>query len=160
MGDVQTASTLTFVAGILQIVFSVIYLVFWIFLMGILLIPFIYDPYYALIFGSIFFVLLLVLGIFGIFGLIFGIIWLNWRHYPSEHKTGLIVSGILALLFSMGFIPGILALVAGAIAPTPSEYRGYELVRPPTIRAITHCPRCGADIAREDQFCWRCGTQL
>ena len=54
--------------------------------------------------------------VFGIFGLIFMILWFRWRGEPSAHKTGLIVTGILAL-FLAGFLPGLLVLIAGIIAP-------------------------------------------
>jgi hypothetical protein len=68
-------------------------------------------------------------------------------------------------LFSIGTIPGILAIIAGAIAPTLSEYRGYEPVKAPTIRTstvrvISRCSSCGADVNSEDRFCWRCGSTL
>jgi hypothetical protein len=47
--------------------------------------------------------------------LVLAILVLRWRHDPFIHKTGLIVVGILGLIFA-GVIPGILALVAGIIA--------------------------------------------
>jgi hypothetical protein len=46
--------------------------------------------------------------------LVFAILTLRWRHEPFLHKTGLIVVGVLGLVFG-GMLPGILALVAGAI---------------------------------------------
>jgi hypothetical protein len=52
-----------------------------------------------------------------IIGFVFGALWLSWRNDPMEHKTGAIVTGILGLILT-GVIPGILALVAGAILPT------------------------------------------
>jgi hypothetical protein len=47
--------------------------------------------------------------------LVFAILTLRWRHEPFRHKTGLIVVGVLGLVFG-GALPGILALIAGAIA--------------------------------------------
>lgn len=165
MGDAQTASTLTLVAGILQIIFSLIFICIGVILVGILMLPFLYDPYFMMYAGPFWLLPFILFGVFGVISLIFGIIWLNWRHSPSSHKTGLIVSGILALIFGIGTVPGILALVAGAIVPSPSEYRGYESVKAPPMRAstvqvISRCPSCGADVNSKDRFCWRCGSTL
>ena len=54
--------------------------------------------------------------VFGILGLVFGISWLRWRHTPSEYKQNLILTGILALIFT-GVLPGLLVLIGGAIVP-------------------------------------------
>lgn len=160
MGDVQTASTLTFIAAILQIIFSLIFVIIGVLFVCILFIPLMYDPFF-LAFAGVFILLpIILLGIFGVIGLVFGFLWLNWRHYPSEHKTGLIVSGVLSLIFSSGYIPGILTIVAGAIAPSPSAYQGYTPVKPPRIQPRTRCPYCGAKVTQQDRFCWRCGSQL
>ncbi|MFX1565744.1 MAG: hypothetical protein ACFFCH_07125 [Promethearchaeota archaeon] len=51
-----------------------------------------------------------------IYYFIFAIIWLLWRSNPLAHRTGLIATGILGLR-SAGFIPGLLVLIAGIIAP-------------------------------------------
>lgn len=165
MADAQTASTLTLVAGILQIIFSLLLIVVGVGLVGILMLPFLYDPYFMTYTGPFWLLPFVLFGGFGVVSLIFGVIWLSWRQFPSSHKTGLIVSGILALVFGIGTIPGILVIVAGAIAPTPSEYRGYEPVKTPsvrtsTVRVISRCPSCSADINSEDRFCWRCGSTL
>ncbi len=52
--------------------------------------------------------------VFGILGLLFGISWLRWRHTPSEYKQNLILTGIIALIFT-GVLPGLLVLIGGAI---------------------------------------------
>lgn len=54
--------------------------------------------------------------VFGILGLSFGVSWLRWRHTPSEYKAKLIMTGVVALIFT-GVIPGLLALIGGAIVP-------------------------------------------
>ena len=54
--------------------------------------------------------------VFGILGLVFGISWLRWRHTPLEYKQNLILTGILALIFT-GVLPGLLVLIGGAIVP-------------------------------------------
>ncbi|MFX1317656.1 MAG: hypothetical protein ACFE9D_00840 [Promethearchaeota archaeon] len=166
MADAQTASTLTLVAGILQIVFSMIFIVLGVMVFGFMLWPFMYDPF-VMMYTPMWVMLipLLLFGVFGVIGLIFGVLWLNWRHFAVQHKTGLIVSGILAMVFSIGFIPGLLALLAGALAPTTSEYTGYipvqrQPVSRSTVRVVTRCPSCNAEIVGDDRFCWRCGTKL
>jgi hypothetical protein len=52
-----------------------------------------------------------------IIGIVFGALWLSWRSDPMGHKTGAIVTGILGIIFT-GVVPGILALIAGAILPS------------------------------------------
>jgi hypothetical protein len=54
--------------------------------------------------------------VFGILGLVFGLNWLRWRHTPMDYKQKLILTGVLALIFT-GVIPGLLVLIAGAIIP-------------------------------------------
>ncbi|MFX1565617.1 MAG: hypothetical protein ACFFCH_06465 [Promethearchaeota archaeon] len=162
MGDTETASTLSLIAGILQLIFSLIMIGIGAFSV-LLFIPLMIDPMIMTIMG-VFLVLFLIYPIMGVIGLIFSVLWINWRQFPGEHKTGLIVSGIIALI-TIGFIPGLLALIAGAIAPTPSTYRGY--VPPPTphptptAKGVARCPHCGADTTgADDRFCWRCGAAL
>ncbi len=158
MGDVQTASTLTLVAGILQIIFSLIFIVMGVF-MVLLFLPLMMDPYFMSFIG-LFLVIYMVYPVMGVIGLIFAVIWLNWRQFPSEHKTGLIVTGVISMLM-VGFIPGLLALIAGAIVPSPSEYRGYVPPKTPTARVVSRCPNCGAEMTGDDdRFCWSCGSAL
>ena len=158
MGDVETASTLTLVAGILQIVFSII-LIFIGGIMALLFLPLLMDPYFMMIMGY-FLMIFMIYPIMGVIGLIFGIIWLNWRQSPGAHKTGLIVSGVLGMLM-VGFVPGLLALIAGAIVPSSSEYRGYVPPPRPTVRVVSRCPSCGVETAgKDDRFCWSCGAAL
>ncbi|MHA2314789.1 MAG: zinc ribbon domain-containing protein [Candidatus Hermodarchaeia archaeon] len=158
MGDVNTASTLVLVAAILQFIMSILSIIsgmfFVLMFMGLM-----FDPFMMGLMGPFLFLTLGVNVVMGIIGLIFGILWLNWRHFPSEHKTGLIVSGILGLLFA-GFLPGLLALIAGGITPSPSELPSYQPVKAEPYRAATGCPSCGANITGDDKFCWRCGAGL
>ncbi|MFX1510777.1 MAG: hypothetical protein ACFFBR_10790 [Promethearchaeota archaeon] len=162
MGDAETASTLSLIAGILQLIFSLVMIGMGCF-MVLLFLPLMIDPMIMMVMGA-FLGLFLIFPIMGGIGLIFAVLWFNWRQFPGEHKTGLIVSGIIALL-TIGFIPGLLALIAGAIAPTPSAYRGYVPAPTPpprpTVKVITRCPHCGADTTgADDRFCWRCGAAL
>ena len=111
MADEETARTLVTIGAWLQ-------LVLW--LVGIAMIAFtfllflpIWDPLILIVF-------LLSAGFYfliTIFGIIFMILWFRWRHDPGAHKTGLIVTGIFGLILA-GFIPGLLVLIGGVIAPS------------------------------------------
>jgi uncharacterized membrane protein YuzA (DUF378 family) len=111
MADEGTARTLVTIGAWLQLIFwligiAAIALTFMMFL------PF-WDPLIMIIFlMTVAFYILIT-----IFGIIFFILWFRWRHDPSAHKTGLIVTGILGLLFG-GVLPGLLILIGGAIAPS------------------------------------------
>jgi hypothetical protein len=111
MADEGTARTLVTIGAWLQLI---------IWLLGIALIAFLFllflpvwDPLVMIAFlitGGFYFLIT-------IFGIIFMILWFRWRHDPIAHKTGLIVTGILGLIFS-GVLPGLLVLIGGAIAPS------------------------------------------
>lgn len=160
MSDEQTASTLTLVAAILQLLMSLGTVALSL-LMFLPLFGLVSDPFIWSILGAVL-LLPIALSLTGfIFGFIFAILWFSWRAYPSRHKTGLIVSGVLGLIFA-GFIPGLLALIAGAIAPMPSAYIApmpAKVMEP--VKGIRYCPACGQAI--DDayaQYCWRCGAML
>lgn len=112
MGDEQTAGTLVLVGAILQLLISILFLL----LGGLAFVA-------MLIFGGfepellvlLFIPLFLLIG--GGVSLIFTLLWFSWRSHPAAHKTGLIVTGILALIFG-GVLPGLLVLIGGAIAPS------------------------------------------
>lgn len=157
MGDENAASTLVLVAAILQLIFSLYSLV--VGSISALTIPlFMFDPFMMMLMGwMILFSIILDL-VIGVVGIIFSILWFNWRHSPGEHKTGLIMSGILGLF--MGVIPGILALIGGAIAPSPTEYIGFEPVKTMPYQTEKRCSSCRAEATADDKFCWRCGARL
>ena len=158
MGDVNTASTLVTVAAVLQVIFSILSMVAGLF-SAFMILPFMFDPFMMMIMGSLLLFMVVINIVMGVVGIIFSIIWFNWRHYPSEHKTGLIVSGILGLLFA-GFLPGLLALIGGAMAPSPTEYTAFEPVKTEPYRTERRCSSCGAEATGDDKFCWRCGAAL
>lgn len=112
MSDEDTARTLVLVGAILQLIISIVFLLFG----GLVVVA-------MLIFGGlvpeIMWLLFLPLFLFigGILSLILTILWFKWRSHPAAHKTGLIVTGILALIFG-GVLPGLLVLIGGAIAPS------------------------------------------
>jgi len=113
MGDEQTAGTLVLVGAILQLIISILLLV----LGGIVFIGMMFFLEAMDILEVILVLLLpIIFFIMGGLSLIFAIMWMNWRSHPSAHKTGLIVTGILGLIFGL-FLPGLLVLIGGAIAP-------------------------------------------
>ncbi|MFX0079407.1 MAG: zinc ribbon domain-containing protein [Candidatus Hermodarchaeota archaeon] len=157
MGDENAASTFVLVAAILQLIISLYNLVSGVF--SALTIPlFMFDPLMMLLFGWLIFFSIILSIVLGVVGIIFSILWFNWRHSPGEHKTGLIVSGVLGIF--LGVIPGILVLIGGAIAPSPTEYIGFEPVKTMPYRTEKRCSSCGAEATADDKFCWRCGALL
>lgn len=108
MGSNETASTLTLVGAILNLIAAFGFLAFAL----IAIIPVMMFAPDALIW------VLLGIGIIliplSIIGIIFGFIPLMWRREPQLHKVGLIIIGI----FSLASIGGIFLIIAGAIAET------------------------------------------
>jgi len=108
MGSNETASTLTLVGAILNLLAAFGFIA----ILAIALIPVLMWAPEAI--GWV----LLGIGIFlipaTIIGLIFGFIPLMWRHEPQQHKVGLIIIGVFSL-FSIG---GLFLIIAGAIAET------------------------------------------
>ncbi|MFX0079546.1 MAG: hypothetical protein ACFE8O_09950 [Candidatus Hermodarchaeota archaeon] len=125
----KTARTLTLVAGLLFIIEFVSKIVVavwaWYFLPSFLasLAPLI-DPATLAMLTTIFEWLILFIPIIALVSciptLIVAIFTLLWRHTPDLHKTGLIVIGILGLIF-LGSLPGLLALIAGLIVEEPTK---------------------------------------
>ncbi len=127
--SIKTARTLTLVAGILFIIEVVVGIIFaasaWLFLPSLLasLTPLL-DPATLAMVTTIFtwlvqFMPLLTL-LESIPTIIVAFFTLRWRHTPELHKMGLIVIGILGLLW-LGTLAGILALIAGIIVEEPSK---------------------------------------
>ncbi len=125
----KTARTLTLIAGILfiiQIVSNIVGAVWaWFFLPSFLasLAPLI-DPATLAMLTTFFDWLVLLIPILTIISsiptIIVAIYTLRWRHTPELHKTGLIVIGILGLIF-LGQLPGLLVLIAGLIVEEPTK---------------------------------------
>ena len=116
MASEGTAKTLVLVAAILNLVmiiwsaYSVV--ISLAFIMELLAIPIIGLMLFMMVgFIYIFYILWIV------FGIIFMLLWFAWRGNPSGHKTGLIVTGVLGLFLTGFGIGGLLALIAGIIAP-------------------------------------------
>ena len=80
------------------------------------LIPLILPPEVAWMIPFLMTIYYVIFGIFIIIGIFLAILWLLWRKAPLAHRTGLIVTGVLGLLFA-GFIPGLLVMIAGIVAP-------------------------------------------
>jgi hypothetical protein len=106
MADEGTARTLVTVAAWLQLIFFLAGLgvIAWFFI----LFP---EPLIFLFIAGFYVV-------FSIFGIIFFILWFQWKNDPTAHKTGLIVTGVLGLFLAFGWLPGLLVLIAGIIAPS------------------------------------------
>lgn len=116
MATESTVRTLVLVGAILQFLFAIYYLyliLFWIPNLIYLIIP----PEVAFMIPILMTVYQALFAIFIIIGLIFGVLWLMWRKDTGSHRTGLIATGILGLLFSGG-IPGLIILIAGIIKPS------------------------------------------
>ena len=125
----KTARTLTLIAGILFIIEFVSKIVVavwaWFFLPSFLasLAPLI-DPATLAMLTTLFDWFILFIPIIALISsiptLIVAIYTFRWRHTPDLHKTGLIVIGILGLIF-LGSLPGLLALIAGLIVEEPTK---------------------------------------
>ncbi len=169
MANEGSSSTLVLVAAILQLIFVFILAIlaglfgFVTAIIGV--IPPSYLPpgftvaeYFGAALGITIF-----LGVATILSLVFTILWFQWRHQPSQHKAGLIVSGIFGLLFT-GFLPGLLALIGGAIGPRQPEYPP-----PPTrpqpkaspVAGVKYCSSCGTPVSNPNaEYCGICGASL
>ena len=127
--DIKTARTLTLIAGILFIIEFVGKIVVaiwaWFFLPTLLatITPSL-DPATLAMLTTLFDWLVLFVPIIAFASsiptLIVAILTLRWRHTPDLHKIGLIIIGILGLVF-LGTLPGILALIAGIIIEEPPK---------------------------------------
>jgi hypothetical protein len=125
----KTARTLTLIAAILFLIEVVIKIITgiwaWFFLPTFLasLAPLI-DPATLAMLTTFFDWLVLLVPIITIISsiptIIVAIYTLRWRHTPELHKTGLIVIGILGLIF-LGQLPGLLALIAGLVVEEPTK---------------------------------------
>ena len=171
MADEGTSSTLVIIAAVLQLIFFFLLAAgTGIVAMAAIFLPSIPpsalppgSPPIEVLIGMMYGYVVL-LGVMTVFALIFSILWFMWRGSPSQHKVGLIVTGILALLFS-GFLPGLLALIGGAIAP-----RGETAASSPTttVKAtpseskagVKYCASCGNSVNPDDQFCGVCGASV
>jgi hypothetical protein len=159
MGDEGTASTLVYAGAIIQLIFAIIFLVL-AGLVFVFLLPLTFDPMFAYLFWGIAIVASSLLAFLGIIDLIFVFLWFKWRHEPSEHRTGLIATGIIGLLFT-GFIPGLLVLIGGAIAEEPATFvAGAPSWTPTPTKGVRYCPVCGTQIESGDQYCSKCGASL
>ena len=125
--NINTIRTLTLIAGILFLIQFVSAIVFaataWLIFPSLLaaFTPSL-DPATLAMITTIFTWLVTFVPIISILAsiptLIVAILTLRWRHAPEIHKMGLIIIGILGLLW-LGTLPGLLALIAGALVEEP-----------------------------------------
>ncbi len=161
MGDEDTARTLILVAAILQIFVILGFggLAIFFFVGNALIYSF--DPTLPILtFGWTMVALFLFLTTASFFLMI---VWFVWRSQPSQHRTALIITGILGLLTSV--LPGILVIVAGAIAPSSQDVIQHPPKPTPSIQKPgpprNFCGHCGAPILNPNaRFCETCGTRL
>lgn len=107
MADEGTAATLVLVSAILQLLIAIAFLALG--GLGVMAAIIFMEPWILLIPAIIL--------AMGIPGFIFMILWFSWRSEPCVHKTGLIVTGVLGIIFA-GFLPGLLVLIAGMVCPS------------------------------------------
>ncbi len=173
MADEGTSSTLVLVGAVLQLIFFFVLAgMTALFAMVYAVLPTI--PLSALPpgtppiaeFMTVMMGIMISTAIMTVFALVFTIVWFMWRGNPSQHKVGLILTGILGLVFS-GFLPGLLALIGGAIAskkstyipaPTPTK---KEVAPLKSTEGVKYCSACGNPVADPNaQFCGVCGASI
>ena len=118
MAEEGTIRTLVLVGAILQVLFIINYLYLILFWIPNIL-PLIIPPEFSWIMPILMSSYYIIFAVFIAIGIILLIIWLFWRKDPLAHRTGLIVTGVIGLLFA-GFIPGLIVLIAAIIAPKQS----------------------------------------
>jgi hypothetical protein len=171
MADEGTSSTLVIIAAVLQLIFFfLLAVVTGLLAMVATFLPSIppsalppgsppIDVLIGMMYGYV-----VLLAVMTVFALIFSILWFMWRGSPSQHRVGLIITGILALLFS-GFLPGLLALIGGAITPSESTAVATPVskpkVSPPESKTgVKYCAACGNPVDPDAQFCGICGASV
>ena len=171
MADEGTSSTLVIIAAVLQLIFFFVLVVATgVFAMVASFLPSIPPsalppefPPISVLMGMMYGYVILF-AVMTVFSLIFSILWFMWRGSPSQHKVGLIITGILALIFS-GFLPGLLALIGGAIVPSESTAVAKTVTTPkaspPESKpGVKYCAACGNPVDADAQFCGVCGASV
>ena len=97
-----------------------------------------------------------------VLSLVLSILWIFWRKEPSEHRAALIITGIAGLVLT-GFLPGLLILIAGALAEKKPAAGAFPSPKPITStpgKGIVYCSSCGAALPDPDaKFCGICGAK-
>lgn len=174
MADEGTSSTLVLIAAVLQLIFFFVLAAITALVAFVLtVLPTIPPSYLPPDFPplteamNVMWGLTVQLIVMTVLALIFSILWFKWRNVPSKNKIGLIITGILALIIT-GIIPGILALVGGAIAskeptaiPTSPPAPPSKTLKPEAQVGVKYCRSCGNPISDpKAQFCGVCGASL
>ncbi|MFW9830430.1 MAG: zinc ribbon domain-containing protein [Candidatus Thorarchaeota archaeon] len=172
MADEGTSSTLVLVAAILQLLILIgLFAITGLMVLDLVILPYL-DPalFYPLTLAELTTMAVLGTAFFGVacmIALVFTIAWFSWRRSPSQHKTGLIVTGVFGMIiFAIGVLPGLFALIGGAIAPSESEVRAPSMPgkskSEPTWpgEGAKFCASCGNPVAPNAEFCGVCGASL
>jgi len=97
-----------------------------------------------------------------VLSLVFAILWIFWRKEPTQHRTAFIITGAAALVLT-GFLPGLLALIAGALAekkPKTGAIPAAKSTYSTPGKGIVYCSQCGAVLPKPDAgYCGTCGAK-
>ena len=97
-----------------------------------------------------------------VLSLILAIIWMFWRKEPSKYRAPLVITGVIALILT-GFLGGLLAIIAGAIAekkPKPGTFPQKEPAPVAPAKGVAFCSACGAALAEPNAtYCGACGAK-
>lgn len=156
MVDESFASSIVLSAIILLGFFTLLALANIVFIsFGVL--PFLMDPIFLTFMMVILWGAIVPSALCTFVGIILIITWLGWRHNPSEHRNGLKITGVIAAI-CCGVVPGILAIVAGAMEPQIAKPYTHTPPMLPQPTEIQRCPYCGAEASPTDIYCWKCGS--
>ncbi|MFX1562743.1 MAG: hypothetical protein ACFFDP_05505 [Promethearchaeota archaeon] len=127
MAEIGTVKTLVLVGAIIQLLF-IVYFVYQIIILPITY-QYLIDLLSALpgfpsgmeaLFAGLILASQIMSAVEIIFCVILAVIWLYWRKDPAMHKTGLILTGVLGLIF-VGFLGGLFVLIAALLIPKEFE---------------------------------------
>jgi hypothetical protein len=97
-----------------------------------------------------------------VLSLVLSILWIFWRKEPSQHRVALIITGGAALVLT-GFLGGLLALIAGALAekkPKTGAIPAAKSFDSTPGKGVVYCSACGAALPDPDaSYCGVCGAK-
>ena len=97
-----------------------------------------------------------------VLSLVLSILWIFWRKEPSQHRVALISTGAAALVLA-GFLGGLLALIAGALAEKKPKTGAIPVAKSTDStpgKSVAYCSACGAALPHPDaSYCGTCGAK-